>query len=107
VNHLPKSLEEQFRVLKSRGMLVALDTTPPPRNLLTPLIRFHLHRIIPTLGKVLSGHTEAYHYLPETTENFLDAEKLADRLRTAGFEEVGFRRLMFSTIAIHWGRKPE
>jgi demethylmenaquinone methyltransferase/2-methoxy-6-polyprenyl-1,4-benzoquinol methylase len=69
------------------------------------LINFHLHVIIPTLGRVIAGSADAYTYLPDSTEAFLDAEQLADRMDEAGFQEVGFHRLMLGTIAIHWGRK--
>jgi demethylmenaquinone methyltransferase/2-methoxy-6-polyprenyl-1,4-benzoquinol methylase len=102
-----QSLQEQFRVLKPGGMVVALDTTPPPKTPFTPLIHLHLHTIIPALGRFLTGQADAYTYLPDSTEGFLAAERLAARLVWAGFQEVGFRRLMFGTIAIHWGRKPK
>lgn len=102
---LSQSLAEQHRVLKPGGRLVALDTTPPAHNILAPFIRVHLHTIIPTLGRLISGKAEAYQYLPDTTENFLQAERLASRLVSAGFQRVGFVRLMFGTIAIHWGIK--
>jgi demethylmenaquinone methyltransferase/2-methoxy-6-polyprenyl-1,4-benzoquinol methylase len=84
---------------------VALDTTRPPRSLLTPFIRFHMHTIIPFLGKIISGQADAYRYLPETSEGFLSAEELQKRIAAAGFRQVEFRRLMFGTIAIHWARK--
>ncbi len=102
---LHTSLTEQWRVLKPGGWLVALDTTRPRRSLLTPFINFHLHKIIPWLGGLLTGQVDAYTYLPETTENFLYAEQLASRFIAAGFKQVGFRRYMFGTMAIHWGRK--
>jgi demethylmenaquinone methyltransferase/2-methoxy-6-polyprenyl-1,4-benzoquinol methylase len=105
VTDVTRSLTEQYRVLKSGGRIVALDTTQPSSNLLTPLIQFHLHTIIPKLGAWLAGQAEAYKYLPESTENFLRAEQLASRMVAVGFREVRFRRLMFGTIAIHWAVK--
>lgn len=85
--------------------MVALDTTRPAKNMLWPLINFHLHVVIPAMGRIIAGARDAYTYLPESTEAFLEAEQLADRMERAGFTGVGFRRLMLGTVAIHWGVK--
>jgi len=102
---IDQSLREQHRVLKPGGHIVALDTTRPARNILWPLIFIYLHLVIPLLGRIIAGSADAYTYLPESTEAFLEADQLADRIEEAGFHHVGFRRLMFGTVAIHWGRK--
>ncbi|MEI6289707.1 MAG: ubiquinone/menaquinone biosynthesis methyltransferase [Chloroflexota bacterium] len=97
------ALEEQRRVLRAGGRIVILDTTRPSKNLLSPFIWIHLHLIIPLLGTMLSGQSDAYTYLPDSTEAFLSAEELAELMKGVGFKNVGFKRLMFGTIAIHWG----
>lgn len=106
VADVPRALAEQFRVLKPGGRWVALDTTRPQRTLFWPLVRLHLGVVIPWLGRLITGDAEAYRYLPESTQGFLPAETLAAMLREAGFAKVGFRRLMFGTIAIHWAVRP-
>lgn len=100
-----RAFEEQRRVLRSGGRVVCLDTTPPRQNWLRPLIAFHLHAVIPTLGRLLIGSAEAYTYLPDSTEGFLTAEALAGLMAGVEFREVRFRRLMLGTIAIHTGLK--
>ncbi len=105
VPDLDKTLSEQYRVVSSYSNFVSLDTTPPQRNLLYPFIKFYLKVVIPTLGKLITGDSAAYTYLPETTTHFLSAEALADRIRQSGFTNVNFTRRMFGSMAIHWGKK--
>jgi demethylmenaquinone methyltransferase / 2-methoxy-6-polyprenyl-1,4-benzoquinol methylase len=102
---LQRALQEQHRVLKKGGRLVILDTTRPRKNVLSPFIRVHMHVLIPLLGRLLTGSSDAYHYLPETTEGFVTAENMASRMAAVGFKKLNFERLMFGTIAIHWGEK--
>ncbi len=102
---IPLALHEQHRVLKPGGRCIVLDTTRPPRNRLSPLVRFHMRRVIPTLGRLITGEADAYTYLPDSTEQFLTAEDLAVHMRLAGFRDVGFARRMLGTVAIHWGTK--
>lgn len=102
---IQQALAEQYRVLKPGGVMVALDTTRPRENLLSPMVRFHMRAVIPSLGRLLTGHADAYTYLPDSSINFLRAEELAARMWTAGFSQVNFKRVMFGVVAIHWGVK--
>jgi len=102
---LDRALQEQWRVLKHGGIFVSLDTTRPGKNILSPLIHFHTHKIIPFLGQLLSDDREAYVYLPTSTDNFLTAEELSTHLKETAFQSVNFKRHMFGTVAIHWAYK--
>ncbi len=106
VADLPRALAEQYRVLKSGGRWVALETVPPPRNLLWPLIAVHFRVVIPLMGRLIAGDADAYRYLPKTSEQFRTAEEMLNLLRTTGFVQVGVRLRMFKTVAIYWGTKP-
>ena len=107
VSDIPGALREQLRVLKPGGRLVTLDTTPPRDGLMRPFIDLHLRYVIPALGRMVAGNADAYRYLPESTLGFKTAEQLADLMRAAGLVDVGFRRVMFGTMAIHWGVRPD
>jgi demethylmenaquinone methyltransferase/2-methoxy-6-polyprenyl-1,4-benzoquinol methylase len=107
VGSLTFALIEQYRILKKSGRIVILETTRPRGSIFTPLIWIYMHLLIPLIGGMVSGDREAYGYLPASSESFLYAEELADQMSSVGFYKVGYRRLMFGTIAIHWGEKDQ
>jgi demethylmenaquinone methyltransferase/2-methoxy-6-polyprenyl-1,4-benzoquinol methylase len=98
---------EQARVVRPGGRVVCLDTSPPPRSPLRPLVLLHLKAIIPLLGRLVAGDGSAYRYLPESTRAFKTPDELADIIRAAGLVDVRYRRLMAGTIAVHVGTRPQ
>ncbi|MCE1253037.1 MAG: ubiquinone/menaquinone biosynthesis methyltransferase [Anaerolineae bacterium] len=105
VSDVDVALSEFGRTLKPGGRMVSLDTTPPQDNWLKPFITFYLRVVIPRLGSWFAGDAAAYTYLPNSTEHFLSAEKLGERMQQAGFKASGWARRLMGTMAIHWGNK--
>lgn len=107
VADLDRAIGEQWRVVRPGGRVVSLETNPPGPGLARPLLDFHLHRVIPWLGRRLAGDSEAYNYLPQTTAGFLPPQALADRFRAAGFRSVAYVRRMFGTVVLLSAVRPQ
>jgi demethylmenaquinone methyltransferase/2-methoxy-6-polyprenyl-1,4-benzoquinol methylase len=103
---LDGALQEHKRVLKPNGRLASLDTSRPSQNWLSPFIKIYLNFYIPLIGSLIAGNRQAYQYLSSSTQAFLPAEALAERITEAGFFDVHFQRRMVNTIGLHWARKP-
>ncbi len=105
---IPQALAEQKRILKAGGRIVILDTSPPPKNILRPFILVHLKYVIPILGRIIGGKeaSDAYTYLPESTQAFKTPDELVMLMQDAGFVNVHYQTFMFGTMAVHWGEKP-
>jgi demethylmenaquinone methyltransferase/2-methoxy-6-polyprenyl-1,4-benzoquinol methylase len=100
------AFREQARVVRPGGRVVCLDTSPPPPSPLRPLVRFHLRRVIPLLGRLVAGDRPAYAYLAASTEGFKSPAELAAIMRGAGLVDVRHRSFMGGSIAVHTGTRP-
>lgn len=103
---LDQGLREMRRVLRIGGTVVSLETSPLQRPIVAPLFRLYFHHVVPLLGGLVSGNREAYRYLPQSTDRFLDPESLASAMERAGFRDVTYRELSLGTVVIHVGRVP-
>ena len=101
VADLEAALTELHRVLRPGGRLAILEITHP-RGFLRPFFSLWFDRVVPVLGKVLPGG-KAYTYLPASVRRFPGAEELVSLLERRGFEQVRFRLLGGTIVALHSG----
>jgi demethylmenaquinone methyltransferase/2-methoxy-6-polyprenyl-1,4-benzoquinol methylase len=102
---LRDGFEEVRRVLKPSARFVILEFSTPPSAFVRASYRFYSHRVLPAIGRLLSGHPTAYQYLPESVDTFPTADRLADLLRSVGFRDVRWRHLTLGVVAIHVGER--
>ena len=102
---LDVALREVHRVLEPGARFVILEFSTPRNALVRAGYLFYFHRVLPLLGRLISGHRTAYSYLPKSVANFPVEEELARRLTSAGFGEVTWRSLTLGVAAIHVGVK--
>ena len=60
-------------------------------------------RVIPPLGRVVTGDAESYRYLVESIRKFPKPAVFADMIRAAGFSRVSWRILSGGIVALHSG----
>lgn len=101
VADLELALAELRRVLRSGGRLAILEITQP-RGPLRPFYSLWFDRLVPLLGKALPGGA-AYSYLPASVKRFPGADELATLMRRVGFDDVRYRLLAGSIVALHTG----
>lgn len=102
---LRRGLGELHRVLRPGARLVVLEFTTPPNPLVRAGYLFYFHRVLPLVGRLVSGHPWAYTYLPESVKVFPGPESFEALFTEAGFRDAGHELLTFGIAAIHWGVK--
>jgi demethylmenaquinone methyltransferase / 2-methoxy-6-polyprenyl-1,4-benzoquinol methylase len=106
VPDVPRAFREMARVTRAGGRVVCLESTQAPGGAGK---RFHdvwMGRVVPMLGRLVTGDASAYAYLPASVTAFPRAEELAAIMVTAGLEHVRYRRLGFGAVALHVGEVP-
>jgi demethylmenaquinone methyltransferase / 2-methoxy-6-polyprenyl-1,4-benzoquinol methylase len=86
-------IREMRRVLRPGGVLGILDFGMPKFPMAAALYRFYFLRILPKLGKIISGVDGPYGYLPNSVQSFPPADELKRMIERAGFGNVEYKFL--------------
>ena len=102
INH---AISEVHRVLKPKGKIVILEFSFPSNGFLQWSYCLYFEKILPVIGRCVSGHKNAYSYLPDSVGNFPKGKAFTCILKRAGFESVEFKELTFGITTIYTGFK--
>ena len=103
--HLEAGLREMCRVVRPGGRCVVLEFSTPRRGVWGVLYRFYFHRILPLVGRLVSGSKRAYTYLPQSVDWAVQGDELCALLRRVGFAAVEAKRLTGGVATIYTATK--
>ena len=103
--NLVAGLSEIRRAVKDGGRVVILEFSKPHRFPVKQMYLFYFKRILPLIGRMVSGDRAAYSYLPDSVAAFPDGESFENILRETGFREVRSFPLTFGIATAYFGRR--
>jgi demethylmenaquinone methyltransferase/2-methoxy-6-polyprenyl-1,4-benzoquinol methylase len=93
------ALREMARVTKPGGRVAILELGEPSVGWLSPIARFHVRKVIPRLGGMLSGSRE-YKYLQESIAAFPPADEFAAQMQASGLNVLEVKPLTFGACTL-------
>lgn len=103
--NLESGLKEMCRVLRPGGKLAILEFSHPKQFPVKQGYQFYFKYILPTLGKLVSKHSTAYSYLPESVMAFPEGQRFCEILAQCGFKEPKARPLTFGITTLYTATK--
>ena len=93
------ALREMARVTKPGGRVAILELGEPSVGWLSPIARFHVRKVIPRLGGMLSGSRE-YKYLQQSIAAFPPADEFAVQMQASGLNVLEVKPLTFGACTL-------
>jgi demethylmenaquinone methyltransferase/2-methoxy-6-polyprenyl-1,4-benzoquinol methylase len=95
-------LREMRRVTRQDGVVAVLELCEPQRGFLSPLVRWHVRRIVPTLGSWLSRSAE-YRYLQRSMAAFPPPDQFLQLMHDAGLARPQATAMGFGAVHLYRG----
>ena len=97
-------LREFHRALAPGGELGILDFSEPG-GFLGKLYAFYFHRVLPRIGRLLSGASSAYMYLPASVDRFPAPPRMLATLESVGFRDLRWTPYTFGIAGLYTASK--
>ena len=105
VENTASACDEVRRVLAPGGRFAILEFAIPKTPGLRTLYLWYFNHVLPRVGRLVSGHTAAYGYLPASVGAFASPAEFVTILRQRGFIDVSAVRLTFGIVFLYTGRR--
>src|SRR5437868_1730052 len=103
VPQIDLALSEAFRVLRPGSRFLCLEFSVVDVPGLDRLYELFSFKVIPPLGRAVTGDAESYQYLVESIRKFARPNAFAEMIRSAGFARVNWQTLSGGIVALHSG----
>ena len=103
VPRIDLALGEAFRVLKPGSRFLCLEFSTVDMPGLDRMYDLFSFKVIPPLGRAVTGDAESYRYLVESIRKFPRPNAFAEMIRAAGFSRVSWQSLSGGIVALHSG----
>lgn len=98
---LEKGYREMHRVLRPGGTLCVIELSRPQGVLTKAFYDLYSRRLIPAVGRMVSGDSRAYTYLPESIAAAPQRDAMTAVMARAGFRKAAWRSLTFGAVTVY------